>query len=477
MDDRDGTAPLSVVAGGRDGTPAAEAPRLVLPPDWLPLVLVVGDALIAGASVLAAYALRTSNFSYPPARAQLIGPYLGAVPVVMIVSAFSLWVSRQYRSWRGAGLAEQLVLLYSGIGLATLLLLALAALTRPEEAYSRLFMLYTALIGAAGMTVERVILRAYETRLRRRGIGAVRVLLVGASDTSDLLIRRMTMFPAFGFAVCGVVDDRLEAGSRFAGVPVVGRPKDLARLVTDLAVDRCVLALPAARRDRLVELMRQCDAQRIPYQLVPDLLDLLDTRARAEAVDGVPLIGTHELRIGSPSWAMKRLIDLTVAWWGLVLLAPLLLLIAAAIRLTSPGAPALTRQERIGRYRRPFTAYGFRTAPPGPAVSAHAVGRLLRRTGLDALPQLVNVLRGDMSLVGPSPMPARLDERCGVELPRYPERGQVRPGLTGWALANRLAGGAGVEEQLVYDLYYIEHWSLGMDLRIILLTALRLLGR
>jgi lipopolysaccharide/colanic/teichoic acid biosynthesis glycosyltransferase len=287
----------------------------------------------------------------------------------------------------------------------------------------------------------------------------------------------MTMFPAYGFAVCGVVDDRLEVGSRFAGVPVVGRPKDLAGLVMELAVDRCILALPGARRERLIELMRQCEAQRIPYQLVPDLLDLLDTRARAESVDGVPLIGTRTLRMGSPAWALKRLIDVTVAWWGLVLLAPLLLLIAAVIRVTSPGAPALIRQERAGRFRRPFGAYAFRTSPPGPNLAAHAVGRLLRRTGLDALPQLLNVLQGDMSLVGPSPQPARLDERRGQELPRYPERGQVRPGLTGWAVANRVPGGARIEEQLAYDIYYIENWSLAMDLRIILLAALRLVGR
>src|SRR5262249_53788527 len=182
------------------------------------------------------------------------------------VAFFSLAANRQYRSWRGARLVEQLVLLYSGIGLATLLLLALLALTRPEEAYSRWFMVYTALIGAAAMSVERVLLRGWESRLRRRGIGAVRVLMVGASATSELLIRRMTMFPVYGYAVCGVVDDYLDEGASFAGVPVLGRPRDLARLVQDLAVDRCILTMPGADRERLVDLMHRCEAQRIPFQ-------------------------------------------------------------------------------------------------------------------------------------------------------------------------------------------------------------------
>src|SRR5262249_26312779 len=153
-------------------------------------------------------------------------------------------------------------------------------------------------------------LRGWESRLRRRGIGAVRVLMVGASATSELLIRRMTMFPVYGYAVCGVVDDYLDEGASFAGVPVLGRPRDLARLVQDLAVDRCILTMPGADRERLVDLMHRCEAQRIPFQLVPDLLELLDTRARAESVDGVPIIGVRQLRMGSPSWAAKRLIDM-----------------------------------------------------------------------------------------------------------------------------------------------------------------------
>jgi lipopolysaccharide/colanic/teichoic acid biosynthesis glycosyltransferase len=195
-------------------------------------------------------------------------------------------------------------------------------------------------------------------------------------------------------------------------------------------------------------------------------------------VDGLPLVGVRRGRIGSPSWAGKRLIDLAVASAGLVLTGPLLLAIAAAIRLTGGAGPVLSRQERIGRFGRSFTAYRFRTAPP-PGDSrvvalrgerTTAVGRLLRRTGLDELPRLINVLRGDMSLVGPRAQPVQLDDRYRVEVPRYLERHQVRPGLVGWAEANDAAR---VPDRTLYDVYYVENWSLAMDLRIVLLTALR----
>ena len=293
------------------------------------------------------------------------------------------------------------------------------------------------------------------------------------------------MFPEFGYTVCGVVDDRLEAGSSFAGRRVVGGTGDLARLVVELSVDKCLLALPSVRRDRLVELVQRCTEQRIEFRLVPDVLELTSTPTNAESVDGLPLVGIRRRRIGSPSWAGKRLIDIAVACWALVVTAPLLLAIAAAIRLTAPGAPVLDREERVGRYGRPFRAYSFRTALRSSIAGASRVlalrgdaevtplGGLLRRTGLDGLPQLVNVLRGEMSLVGPRPQPAALDLRYAGEVPRYLERHQVRPGLVGWAEVNDVTGDARVLDRTMYDLYYVENWSLGMDLRIVLLTAMR----
>jgi exopolysaccharide biosynthesis polyprenyl glycosylphosphotransferase len=476
----DTSAPLTVVTGGQDGwPPVPAAPRLVLPTDWLPVVLLGGDALIAAASVCAAYWLRTVDYADPASRLQQFGPYFDRIPLVLVLSGCALALNGQYRSWRGSRLVEQLFRLSSGIGLAMLLILALGALTHTIDGYSRYAMTYAAILSAVAMASERVLLRGLETRLRRRGIGTERVLLVGASEAAEVLIGRLAMFPELGYTVCGVVDDFMEAGSSFAGRRVLGRTGDLARLVSDLAVDTCILALPSDRRDDLADLVRRCTEQRIDFRLVPDLLELTSTRASAESVDGLPLVGVRRGRIGSPAWAGKRLIDLAVASAALVLSSPLLLGIAAGIRLAGGGGPVLSRQVRIGRFGRPFTAFQFRTAPP-PGESrvvalrgarTTAFGRLLRRTALHELPLLVNVVRGDMSLVGPRPQPVPLDDRYRLEVPRYLERHQVRPGLVGWAEANDAAR---VADRTRYDVYYVENWSLAMDLRVVVLTALRL---
>jgi exopolysaccharide biosynthesis polyprenyl glycosylphosphotransferase len=465
-------APLSVVRGDHDDalTPVPAAPRMVLPVDWLPIVLLAGDGLIAAASVCVAYWLRTVGFT-PAARLQQFGPYLDRVPLVVGVCACALALNGQYRSWRGSQLGDQLFRLCSGIGLALLLLLSLGAVTHTIDGYSRYAITYAAGLSAVAMVVERVILRTQETRLRQRGVGTERVLLIGAGDACEVLLQRMTMFPELGYTVCAVVDDER----------VVRRPAELARLVQGLAVDTCILALPSAHRDRLAELVRQCTEQRIEFRLVPDLLEVTSTRARAELVDGLPLVGVSPGRIGSPSWAGKRLIDVAVASGALVLTAPLLIAIAAAIHYTAPGGPVLSRQVRVGRFGRPFTAFRFQTAAPDDTrivalrgrEEATPVGQILRRTGLDRLPVLVNVLRGDMSLVGPSPQPAQLDDRYRTEVPRYRERHRVRPGLVGWAEANDVAGSARVLDRTRYDVYYVENWSLAMDLRIVLLTATR----
>jgi len=464
------------------------AGRVVLPPDWLPRVLIVGDALISAASVLIAYWYRRNlDFLNPAAtRDLLLGPYLIAAPAAVLIYGLALFVSRQYRSWRGQTLVDQLLSLYGGLGLATILILATISLTQTGTLYSRLTITYSVAICAVLMSVERFVLREYETRLRRRGVGTERVLMVGTGTTSELLIRRMNMFPQYGYLCCGVADDRLEIGSSFAGVSVVGRVDELPVLAQTLGVSKCFLALPSARRDQLVRLVKLCEDQRIDFRLVPDLLELISSRADAESIDGLPLIGVRRRKVGVVSRAAKRLMDIVVAALGLLIGSPLLLGIAAAIKVTSPGGPVLFRQERIGRHREPFVVFKYRTMVPdaerhtGPVVAMPGdprvtpLGRLLRRTSLDELPQLINVLRGDMSLVGPRPQPTFFDERYQTEVPRYLERQQMRPGLTGWAEVNDLRGAAPIVDRTLYDVYYVENWSLLMDLKIILLTAVRL---
>jgi exopolysaccharide biosynthesis polyprenyl glycosylphosphotransferase len=467
-----------------DATPIG---RLLRQANWLPLVLIAGDAIVIAVSVIAAYMFRyyldrLHPLGIEPFRLDL---YLLAIPVVVVLFSFSLAINQQYRSWRGRTLMDQLFAMTGGIALAGLLTLAVMTLIRGFP-YSRLAFVYFLILGTVLLTLERYALRQVETRLRRRGIGTERVLMVGTGTGSELLINRMSMFPQYGYHVAGVVDDQLGTGTLFAGSPIVGRIESLPRLIRDLQVDEVFLAVPGASREELLHLVKTCEDQQVEFKIVPDMLEVMTTRVALDAIDGLPLIGVRRNRLRGGAAIVKRAMDLVVSIIGLVILSPLLLLIAILTKLTSTG-PVLFRQERVGLRGRHFEVYKFRTmindaeAETGPVVAQKGdervtlVGRVLRRLSLDELPQLVNVLLGDMSLVGPRPMRPFLVERYSSEVPRYLERLQVRPGMTGWAEVNDLRGAAPVADRAMYDIYYVENWSLILDVKIVILTIVRLL--
>jgi Undecaprenyl-phosphate glucose phosphotransferase len=455
-----------------------------VPADWLPLALMIGDSIIAAISVPLAYWVRFGHAS----QVLPIEPYLVAIPVVVVIYLVSLAINRQYISWRGEQLAVQLVSLYSGIGLAAILLLAAIELFNLGAKYSRLTFVPAVLISAVLMTAERYFLRQYETRLRRHGIGTERVLMVGRGAGSELLIRRMSMFPQYGYQVVGVATDEVSQDDTYVGVPVVGKVDDLPRLVERLNVDQVFLALPAGQRDRLLHLVKMCEDENLEFRIVPDLLEVMSTRAASTTLDGLPLVGIKHSQLTGRSAVLKRGIDIVVSGLGLLILSPVLLVVVILMKLTMPG-PILFRQERVGRGGKAFTIYKFRSMIPdaeaktGPVVAKPGdervtwFGRAMRRMSLDELPQFYNVLRGDMSLVGPRPQPKFFDERYSSEVPRYLERQQVRPGLTGWAEVNDLRGAAPIGERTMYDVYYIENWNLGLDLKIVVLTALRMFSQ
>jgi Undecaprenyl-phosphate glucose phosphotransferase len=474
-------APSSADPSGAPAPPVEQSRLLFLPPDWLPLALVAGDAVIAAGSVLAGYYIKYTN----AIQSLPIGPYLAAIPVVVVIYLFALAATGQYRSWRGRTLVDQLFTLYQGIALAAVLMLAAIEVGNLSRSFSRLTILPAVLLAALLMTGERYLLREYETRLRRRGIGTERVLMVGTGEGSELLIRRMNMFPQYGFHVVGVASDEVTVNGSFVGVPVVGRVGDLHELAKSLRVDQVFIALPASQRERLLHLIKLCEDLKLEFKIVPDLLEVMSTRVASNAIDGLPLVGIRRSRLHGGSAVIKRAIDILVSGFFLIVLSPVLLVVAILMKLTMPG-PLLFRQERIGRNRTPFVIYKFRSmivdaeASTGPVVAAPGdsrvtrLGRILRRLSLDELPQFVNVLRGDMSLVGPRPQPTFFDERYSGEVPRYLERQHARPGLTGWAEVNDLRGAAPIVDRTLYDVYYIENWSLALDIKIVLLTALRL---
>jgi Undecaprenyl-phosphate glucose phosphotransferase len=465
-----------------NGSSVRSARRRRLRTDWLPIALIGGDAVIAAASVLVGYVVRYG--AHEPQQG-LINSYLRALPIVVALYIFSLGVNHQYSSWRGRTLVDQLLALYSGIGVAAVLVLATIALLNLGADYSRLSITYGVVFSALTMTLERYLLRQYETRMRRKGIGTEDVLMIGGGVASELLIQRMNMFPQYGYRVCAVLDDNLPIGSMVAGVSVAGRTADLPELVETFGADQVFIALPSSKRDQLLQLIKLCEDKQLEFKIVPDLIEVMSSRVDANTIDGLPLVGIRRSRMKGVAALIKRGTDVVASSVGLIVLSPLLLVIAIVTRLTSRG-PLFFKQERVGMHRRRFTIIKFRTmvqdadagtglvmARPGDS-RVTPFGRLLRKTSLDELPQLYNILRGDMSVVGPRPQATIFDERYQEEIPRYLERHVVRPGLTGWAEVNDLRGAAPIGDRTLYDVYYIENWSLALDVKIIVLTVLRL---
>ena len=479
------TIPPAVTA--RAGSRSGLLKRVFDRPNWLPRALIFGDAVVVAISLLAAYWYRfhgqklTASAAEPPD----LRAYVLVIPVLVMLYAVALGLNRQYSSWRGRSLVDQLFSMYSGIALAGMLILAAMSVSHIGFQYSRLALAYFLIISAVVMTLERYVLRQYETSLRRKGIGTERVILIGTGMASQMLIRRMTMFPQYGFHVEGVVDSALDVGSEFAGATVLGEIPKLPELIRRLEVHQVFLAIPNASDDELLHLIKLCENEKVEFKLVPDLLALMSSPSADVSIDGLPLIGIRRNQVRGGAAVLKRSIDLAVSSIGLLITLPVMAIVALAIRISSRG-PVLFRQERVGIAGRHFMLYKFRSmiddaeAITGPVVAQPGddrctpVGRVLRRFSLDELPQLFNVLRGDMSLVGPRPMRPFLVDRYGEQLPRYVERHQVRPGLTGWAEVNDLRGAADIAERALYDLYYVENWSVALDLKIIVLTALRM---
>lgn len=416
-----------------------------------------------------------------PVHYVLVTPLL-LVSVLLLFAAFGV-----YRVRRGALFIDEffgLVRAWAGAGVAVY---ALSALYRESNGftYSRLTLAYWLLLGLIVDTAARYAVRRWDAFRRARGISADRALVIGHGAAADLVITRARMFPDYGFQLCGVISDVLPAGTEFHGVPVVGGTHELREVVLREGVNVVFVALADVSQDRILHLMDSCEGSGAEFRIVPSMLEIMTTQVAGDTLDGIPLLQLRRgIDIAGPPATTKRIADILVAALGLVVLSPLLLLIALLIRLTSPG-PVLLRQERVGMNGRRLLMLKFRTmrtdaeAESGPVWASPEdprrtrLGAFLRRFSLDELPQFWNVLRGEMSLVGPRAERPVFVREFSARLPHYADRLRVRPGLTGWAQANDLRGQTPVEERLIYDLYYIENWSLAFDLKILLITLFK----
>ena len=327
-------------------------------------------------------------------------------------------------------------------------------------------------------------LAALERRWRA-GLGLKRVLIAGAGDLGRMVADRILQHRELGYQAIGFVDDR--AGGDhigYRGLPLLGTLEEVGDIAQRERVDHLYVALPLEEHAKLLSLMELTSRECIEVKVVPDLLQFIALRARLEDLDGLPIISVNDVPLqGFNTW-VKRTIDVVLSGLAALVFAIPFGVIAALVRFTSSG-PVFYRQERMGLDGKAFVVYKFRTMyldaedTTGPVWArdddprATPVGRLLRKLDLDELPQFLNVLRGDMSIVGPRPERPFFVDQFKHRIPQYMLRHKVKAGITGWAQINGWRGNTSLEKRIEYDLYYIENWSVALDLKIMWLTVVR----
>ncbi len=351
-----------------------------------------------------------------------------------------------------------------------------------EINFSRSVMVYFYVVNVTATSFFRLNLRKGLCSIRRRGYNLKHILLVGYSRAAEEYIDRLNDNPQWGYVVCGILDDHIPGGTLYKGVKVLGRLGNLEVILPENKLDEIAITLPLKDYDYLESVVSICEKSGVHTKFIPDYNSLIPSRPYTEDLMGLPVVNIRYVPLtNTGNILVKRMMDVAGALVGIVLTSPVMLLSALLVKLTSPG-PVIFRQERVGLHNKPFYMYKFRSMElqaPGEEKKAWTVrndprvtpvGRFLRRTSLDELPQLFNILRGDMSLVGPRPERPLYVEKFKEEIPRYMVKHQVRPGLTGWAQVNGLRGDTSIRKRVEYDIYYIENWTVWFDFKIILMT-------
>lgn len=451
---------------------------------------VVLDGLVIIASyVLSWLLLLAGNRMFSPYKQVLAPQYYFAaliviVPVYLLLyGIFHLYAPKrvQQRRYEFANILKA--------NLLGILLFALAFLLVKKNPYFSQFstrmVFYFLAINIVLETLERNLIRAALHSMRARGYNQKHILLIGYSPAAEGFIDRVLLNPEWGYQVKGILDDQMEWGAEYKTVRVIGRVKDLDGILALNSLDEIAITLGISEYAMLGKIVASCEKSGVHTKFIPDYNHMIPTRPYTEDLQGLPVINIRHVPLTDPvNASVKRGMDILGACVALTVFSPFMLAAAAIIKLTSPG-PLIYSQERVGLHNRPFRMYKFRSMvvqPPSEEKSrwttphdtrVTAVGRFIRMTSIDEMPQFFNVLMGDMSLVGPRPERPLFVEKFREEIPRYMIKHQVRPGITGWAQVNGYRGDTSITKRIEHDLYYIENWTLGFDFRILFLTIFK----
>ncbi len=455
-------------------------------------VFLAGDLAATGAAFFAAWYLRFEVEIVPLTKtAPEFGRYLLLLPWILLLWPLTFYFHGLYQIRRGRSRVDETLTLLVAVVLATILLSSTIAWVRPAAApgsleyftYSRAFLALFAVLDLAAVAAARIAIRQVLRKVRLSGHNLQRILVVGAGALGREITQRIMDHREFGFEVAGFLDDDPgKRGRSFCGAPVLGTLRDAQRVLEEQRIDQVFIALPLDAHRKMLRLLQQVGKECVEVKLVPDVLQYATLKASFEDLDGVPVINLTQVPLQGWNSLIKRVMDIALAAAALVVLAPVLPAIALAIWLEDRG-PLFYRQSRMGLDGKPFQMLKFRSmrvdaeATTGPVWAVKDdprrtwVGAFLRKWSLDELPQLWNVLKGDMSIVGPRPERPAFVHEFKHKIPQYMLRHRVKAGITGWAQVHGWRGNTSIKKRIQYDLYYIENWSLLLDIKILWLTV------
>ncbi|BFL46245.1 undecaprenyl-phosphate glucose phosphotransferase [Lactonifactor longoviformis] len=446
---------------------------------------VVIDAFVIAVSYWLAWFIKfESPFFQNSVKTLSFERYMAALVVIVpgyliLYYAFNLYTPKRVQ---GRRLEVSNIVKANTIGLF-LLIVGLYLMREINFSRTMLFIFYG--INIVAETIVRNAIRFILRDMRRRGLNQKHILLVGYSRAAEEYIDRIIQNPQWGYKIRGILDDSVEAGTEYKGIKVIGRIENLLVILPANRLDEIAITLGLSEYFRLEEIVSLCEKSGVHTKFIPDYNNIIPTKPYTEDILGLPVINIRYVPLSNTFNAMvKRLMDIAGSIVAIVLFSPVMLFTVIMIKITSPG-PLIFKQERVGLHNRNFWMYKFRSMDVQPEAEEKKAwtvkddprvtnfGKLMRKTSIDELPQLFNILKGDMSLVGPRPERPFFVEKFREEIPRYMIKHQVRPGLTGWAQVNGYRGNTSIRKRIEYDLYYIENWTIGLDIKILFLTIFK----
>ena len=446
---------------------------------------VLFDLCFVATAIVVAYWVRFESGWTPEALAFHKGgtppldDYFRLIPLMVIIWLMTLKALKLYRPESNATLSAFWALCKATI-IALIATLAALFFIYHHDAYSRWVMLLASGFSLVWLFLGRLVLHRFRQAIHAQGVGVSRVALIGNCDVrAERFIDVLKTRPNSGYELVGIVTETV--GVDDSAVPSLGESQDILEIVQKHRLDTLFISSPTVPNETILQILHACEGVPVQINVLPELSEFIKGGTAITFFEGIPVLQLRETPMQGVSGIVKRLIDIGFSLFALIVLSPLMLAIAIIIRLTSPGK-AIFRQERVGRAGKPFRIYKFRSMRADAEEKVGHVwaksddsrqtslGKFLRRWSLDELPQFFNVLKGDMSLVGPRPEMSGLIDTFSESIPHYLARQRVKSGMTGWAQVNGLRGNTSLEDRVNYDRYYIENWSLALDIKIILKT-------